>query len=208
MQIKICTQCGVEKEISEFNKDKSRKDGLVNQCKDCQKKYLKKYYLLNITKFKEKAQINKDKISIYQKEWREKNKEKISNDFKNWVLNNKDYRCTYMKQYFRNKLNTDINFKLASHMRTRINLALNGNWKSGHTLKLLGCSIEFLKKYLEAQFTEGMSWTNHTLDGWHIDHIIPCAKFDLINPEEQRKCFHYTNLQPLWAKENLLKGIN
>ena len=65
-------------------------------------------------------------------------------------------------------------------------------------------NIESYKKYLEAKFQNGMDWTNY--GEWHIDHIIPCAKFNLTNPEEQKKCFHYTNTQPLWAKDNLSKG--
>jgi hypothetical protein len=71
---------------------------------------------------------------------------------------------------------------------------------------LLGCSVEELKKYLEIKFKEGMSWNNYGLRGWHIDHIIPCSKFDLIKEEEQKKCFHFSNLQPLWWNENLSKG--
>ena len=68
---------------------------------------------------------------------------------------------------------------------------------------LLGCSIQDARRYLEDQFTKGMSWENH--GEWHIDHRKPCASFDLTNVEEQRVCFHYTNLQPLWASENLSK---
>ena len=66
----------------------------------------------------------------------------------------------------------------------------------------MGCTIPYLKKYLESQFNEGMTWENHGENGWHIDHIKPCAAFDLTKPEEQKKCFHYTNLQPLWGNEN------
>ena len=73
-------------------------------------------------------------------------------------------------------------------------------------MKLIGCSIESLKNYLEKQFKKDMTWHNHGLYGWHIDHIRPCISFDLIKKSEQKKCFHYTNLQPLWAKENLSKG--
>jgi hypothetical protein len=73
---------------------------------------------------------------------------------------------------------------------------------------LLGCSIEFLKKHLETQFTEGMSWDNYTYYGWHIDHIKPCKLFDLSKPEEQQKCFHYSNLQPMWWHDNLIKKAN
>ena len=78
--------------------------------------------------------------------------------------------------------------------------------KSDSTMNLLGCTIQEAREYLEKQFKEGMTWENHGHETWHIDHIIPCASFDLTDPEQQKKCFHYTNLQPLWAKENMSKG--
>lgn len=71
-------------------------------------------------------------------------------------------------------------------------------------MELTGCELNVLKEFLESKFKQGMSWENH--GEWHIDHIKPCCKFDLEDEEEQKKCFHYTNLQPLWAKENLSKG--
>ena len=70
----------------------------------------------------------------------------------------------------------------------------------------MGCSIEELKIHLEKQFRDGMSWNNYGMYGWHIDHIKPCSAFDLTDLEQQKICFHYSNLQPLWAKENLSKG--
>jgi hypothetical protein len=73
-------------------------------------------------------------------------------------------------------------------------------------LELLGCSLEQARKHIEHQFKEGMNWGNCGFRGWHIDHIIPCSAFDLTKIEEQKKCFHYTNLQPLWAKDNLRKS--
>jgi hypothetical protein len=82
-------------------------------------------------------------------------------------------------------------------------MALKGICKSARTMKLVGCSIEELKNYLKKQFVAGMSWKNH--GKWHVDHIRPCITFDLSKPNEQRKCFHYTNLQPLWAIDNLEK---
>jgi len=78
--------------------------------------------------------------------------------------------------------------------------------KTDKTLQLLGCSIKELKLHLEKQFKPGMSWNTHRLFGWHIDHIKPCSLFDLTKKEEQQKCFHYTNLQPLWWYENLQKS--
>lgn len=77
--------------------------------------------------------------------------------------------------------------------------------KNVHTESLNGCSWEQLKQHLEQQFNEGMTWDNYG-SVWHIDHIIPIASFNLTVKEEQVKCFHYTNLQPLFAKDNLTKG--
>lgn len=103
------------------------------------------------------------------------------------------------------KEKTILNKKIARNLRSRIREALKGKNKSAHTLKLIGCSIEQLKNHIESKFKLDMSWKNYGL--WHIDHIKPCASFDLRNPEEQYKCFNYTNLQPLWAEDNLKKGI-
>jgi hypothetical protein len=98
----------------------------------------------------------------------------------------------------------EINFKIRFYLKNRLYLALKGNPKLSTTMKLVGCSIEQLKKHLETQFKPKMTW--HNYGKWHIDHIRPCACFNLSKLEEQKKCFHYTNLQPLWAEENLRKG--
>ena len=71
-------------------------------------------------------------------------------------------------------------------------------------MELTGCSKEDLIKHLESQFTDGMTWENY--GEWHIDHIRPCCSFNLEDPEEQKTCFHWTNLQPLWAIDNMKKG--
>jgi hypothetical protein len=104
------------------------------------------------------------------------------------------------------RFKTDSNYKLRSLLKTRLYLALKGNPKLSTTMKLVGCSIEQLKQHLEKQFKKDMTWKNY--GKWHIDHIRPCASFNLSKLSEQRKCFHYTNLQPLWAKDNLQKGQN
>jgi len=89
-------------------------------------------------------------------------------------------------------------------LRHRIKEAIKHNYKSAHTLELLGCSIEQLKQHLETHFQAGMTWKNY--GKWHVDHIKPCARFDLSKSEEQKICFNYKNLQPLWAIDNLKKG--
>ncbi len=124
-------------------------------------------------------------------QWRKENREKIQQT---------------NTAYEKNRKLTDEEFKLLKTLRSRLGNALkrqNSN-KNNKTIELLGCSVSFLKGYLAGKFKEGMSWDNH--GEWHIDHIKPCASFNLLDDEEQKKCFHYTNLQPLWASENLSKG--
>jgi len=168
------------------------------------KKYIKKYY-----------KLHKKEILKKQKKYQNKHKKEIAIKNHKWYLKNrkkflkqiKKYQKKYKKEINQravNKLRTNINFKLSVYLRNRIRKVLKGNPKSETTMKLVGCSIEKLKKHLEKKFKSGMSFSNY--GKWHIDHIIPCARFNLIKKSEQRKCFYYTNLQPLWAKENLRKG--
>ena len=91
-------------------------------------------------------------------------------------------------------------------MRNRLRCAIKGNFKSGSAVKDLGCSIDELKTYLESKFKPGMYWDNWSYDGWHIDHIKPLASFDLTDRKQLLEACHYTNLQPLWAKDNLIKS--
>jgi len=98
--------------------------------------------------------------------------------------------------------------KLKVNLRTRLGQMIrkSGTVKTESALELLGADIEFVRTYLKNQFQEGMTWENWSRTGWHIDHIIPLDSFDMTNIEDRKKAFHYTNLQPLWAKDNLLKS--
>ena len=142
------------------------------------------------------------------KEYREKNKEKLLKYFEEYRKKPgyKEKFNLYMKNYMNNKLKTDPDFKLKMQLRHRIYLALKvkGISKSKRTMKLLGCTVEELWKHLESKFQPGMTKENY--GKWHVDHIRPCASFDLTDPKQQFICFHYTNLQPLWAKDNIRKG--
>lgn len=117
-------------------------------------------------------------------------------------------------EWSKNREKTHPHFKITRRLRNRISSVIKqqGGTKSQRTIELIGCSVEDFITHFEDQFTEGMTWENYGrpngdfLAGWHIDHIRPCASFDLTDPEQQRVCFHYTNLQPLWAKDNLSKG--
>ena len=152
---------------------------------------------------------NKDKIKKRLKEWYLENKEKRKERYKeNSRMNyykDKKKKMARVMAYQKIKNKTDINWILRKRLRGRLQKALKGIIKSKKTMELLGVPhLDFLKAWLQSQFKEGMTWENRHL--WHIDHIIPCSSFDLTKPEEQAKCFHYTNLQPLWASENLSKG--
>lgn len=103
-----------------------------------------------------------------------------------------------------NRKKADKNYRLLHTIRNRIRIAIKKNCKSTSSKQLLGCDISFLKTYISNLFQPGMSWSNY--GKWHLDHIVPCSYFDLSKQEAQEKCFHYTNLQPLWAKDNLSKG--
>lgn len=159
-------------------------------------------------KLRNKNYILKNKDHLEQKriEYYEKNKEKLLEYYKERrkrpevkTRDRATKKISIKKRYAR-----DPNAKLASLIRDRIYKALINFYKSSSSIELLGCSIDECRKYLESKFLKGMSWENKS--EWHIDHIKPCISFDLTNPEEQAKCFHYTNLQPLWAIDNLRKG--
>lgn len=100
----------------------------------------------------------------------------------------------------------DIQFRLRFRLRVRLLRALKGQKKSQSTVGLIGCSIAQLQAHLESLWQPGMSWANHAHDGWHIDHIVPLSSFDLSDPEQQKAAMNYTNLQPLWALDNISKG--
>ncbi len=157
----------------------------------------------------------------YSKEYQVKNKERYLQYLFNYRLINKErlkqkrlIYCTTrrkiisQKQYIykKKKLKTDPYFKLMENLRSRIYCVLKGRIKkSAKTLNLLGVkNISEIKLHLEKQFKNGMTWKNH--GKWHIDHIKPCASFDLTCPEQQLRCFNYKNLQPLWAFQNMSKG--
>ena len=202
MKTKVCTKCKVEKELSEFHKSKG-KYGVNSRCKVCIKNYDKERY-----------QQNREAILEHQKEYQKEYSQKPEvrehrrKSRKEWYHRPevKEHRCKYQSEYRKRRYNSDTNYKIRVNLRSRILAALNGNSKSASTLELIGCTVEFLKEYLASQFQEGMSWDNYSFDVWHIDHIRPCSSFDLTDPQQQKECFDYTNLQPLWAFENMSKG--
>jgi len=192
---KICSKCKLEKEICDFGRDSSRKDGISYLCKECLIKKSKKY--------KEK---NKEKVLISYSNYRIKNKEKMKISRLEYRKNNKEKIKQY-RRYYSNKRRKESDIvRLSENIRRRINHFFNYKnvKKSKGTFEILCCNLDELLIHLESQFKEGMNWDNHGKKGWHIDHIIPLSSAK--TEEEVYKLCHYTNLQPLWAHENLSKG--
>ena len=161
-------------------------------------------------KVKYMAIDRKEYFKKYREEHKEKKKEydKVYNTHR---LQHKEYDKEYSKRYrqkykdeMREKTRNSPILRITNSLRNRLRLAVVR--KVGRTMELTDCSIPELMKHLEKQFKEGMTWDNYGFRGWHIDHIRPCASFDLTLEEEQKACFHYSNLQPLWAEENLHKS--
>jgi hypothetical protein len=131
---------------------------------------------------------------------------KIKSRNSRWHKNNRSKMAVYAVRRYHEKLKFDVQYTIRQRLSGQIYKAVKrgGGVKSAKTMVLCGCSIADLMEHLQSQFKEGMHWNNY--GKWHIDHIRPCASFDLTDPEQQRQCFHYTNLQPLWARENIQKG--
>lgn len=219
-RLKICRTCKINKSLSDFYKKGRINNDPRSDCKLCmnikqtkyekeiQEKHKNNIIKLNNTQSKTCTKCNTNKnitefsrdnscLSGFRAVCKNCNKEYSAKQLKN---KNYTSKANLRKK---NRYHNSVHFRLKENIVSRMNLALKGKIKSARTEKLLGCTIAELKIYLENKFKEGMSWDNRS--EWHIDHIKPCASFDLSKEEEQKKCFNYTNLQPLWARENILK---
>jgi hypothetical protein len=193
--IKICIKKrGNYKKENNPNWKGGYKNHLPN-CKDCNKKLSNKNAIRCCSCAKKyQYKVNPESYTMFGKMG------KLAGNYKD----GRTFKNNYFKIYKRNRLKLDINYKIRCNLATRIWYALKDICKSKSTEKLLGCNIDFLREHLQKQFKPGMSWSNY--GKWHIDHIKPCASFNLNKPNEQKKCFHYKNLQPLWAKDNRIKS--
>lgn len=223
---KVCTKCNIPKELNEFFKDNAYKDGYDSKCKICKnkyqesrkpktQKYLKQYFIKNKNKIAKKAKKyylnNKDiiieKSKAYHKKVYQRDKVKNAQRTKKWYVKNKRYCIDKANKVYKTKYHLDLEFKMKSLLRSRLYEILRKSSvpKTQSVLKLVGCILDELIKHIESQFRSPMSWENHGKI-WEIDHIIPCNSFDLTNPEEQAKCFHYTNLQPLFTTTEIAES--
>lgn len=190
-----CCQCCAERALlyRVGNKEKIAANNKLyrEEHKEKAAEYSKQYYV-----------DNKENLTASNKMYRIANKDVIINKNKN-----KNYRETHKEErsiYQKTRYDSDVQYRLATLIRSRLTRALKRRSKKGSAVKLLGCSISELVTHFESLFTEGMNWSNQ--GEWHIDHVIPLAYYDLENEEDLAKVCHYSNLQPLWALDNIVKG--
>lgn len=144
----------------------------------------------------------KECINIRSRNRTQEENDNINNRLKVWYSNNKDKINERRRKYLQKKRDEDPLYRVMMSLHCRLYMAVEK--KQGNTMELTGCSKEHLINHIESMFVNGMSWDNY--GEWHIDHIRPCASFDLTNIEQQKQCFNWTNLQPLWASDNIRKG--
>jgi hypothetical protein len=176
-EIIVCTTCGEEKVYTLFSKKGKQKP---YECKAC----------LN-TRERDRRSGNPEEYNKKKRESYQVRKNKINETRRKNLQRRRDEEPRYRVM-------------MALHVRLYDAVKHQRGVKSAKTIELLGCTVEQLQTFIEAEFTDGMTWENY--GEWHIDHIRPCASFNLEDPEEQKKCFHWTNLQPLWALDNIRKG--
>ena len=182
--------------------------------------YQKQYWQDNKVKLTaQKAQYrqdNKDEIDAWNRQYRQDHKPEMAAYQKQYRQDNKVDLAIYKKQYqqdhkteeaarARMRYLDDVDYRLKVVTENGIKRSIKGTKLYKHSIDLLGCSIPEVREYLERQFQPGMAWENWSAKGWHIDHIIPLSSFDFTDYEQQKRAWHYTNLRPLWAEENMGK---
>jgi len=198
--MKKCSKCKIDKPLNEFSKYQKAAEGKQSYCKSCGKIEKDKW---NIE--------NREHIKAYvARKWKE-NPEKIKAQSRAFIEKNPHYHRDWKNKYKQKiaahtKLRRDTEplFKLRGLLRHRIKESLKRkNFKKNKRMvEWLGCSVQDVAAHLERQFKPGMTWENH--GKWHIDHIVPLSS--ATTTEEMYQLCHFTNLQPLWAAENLSKN--
>lgn len=197
---KTCTRCKQEKPLSAFHRNNRRSDGHSSACKECTSALNKKYVPTKLerrrAKCKDRPILSKEEKSRRIREGMERART-IS---KEEVLQKKR---KYTREYMARRYKEDINFKIANRIRNRLCCAVKSKTRI-RSVERLGIPIADFKVYIESLFQPGMSWDNY--GEWHIDHIIPLSSFNLLDEADLDKACHYTNMQPLWAADNIRKG--
>ena len=210
----MCKECKITENKKILKSKKKWRERNRNKVLEINRKYREN----NKEKTKKYYSDNREKILCNHRRYYKKNAKAMNTRMQKYYRDNREKVLQQCKKYRERpdvktrkntrhveRRRTEPNYKLITNMRSRLWEAMKGKSKSTSTMKLVGCTIEFLKQYLENQFVDGMTWDNYG-PVWHCEHMLPCESFDFTDPEQQRRCFHYTNLQPMFAPENISKG--
>lgn len=212
--IKKCSVCNTEKKGTEFaysslickkctserDKESNNRPALDASPKTCSK--CEKEQPANQFRHRSRTCLTCEKERLY--EWRKENPEKFKAVCKRY-RDKEDYRDKQNK-YKRDKYSTDTCYRLETLYRTRVRGFIKGGVKGKAKYeKMLGCSWDTLRDWLESNFAEGMTWENYGTQ-WHVDHTMPCAIFDFTNEENVKACFNWSNLAPMFGSENMSKS--
>lgn len=214
--MKTCIKCHIVKLASEFTRARQACDGLSSWCKACCNSVRIARRRANGVKPRPKIHTSAQQRCIVCKLWKNYDQFALERARPNGyaprcLICNRQHRSKYYTKqkstaYAHKRRRLNLSVRILDSLRSRVYVALRKLKKSRATLALVGCTVDQLKLYLQSKWSPGMSWANYGRTGWHMDHIIPCCAFDLTDPKQQVKCFHYTNLQPLWAADNLHKS--
>lgn len=201
MPVKICSRCNKEKDIECFGIRKNRNNRPESHCKQCSAERSGKYYESNVDACKKRSRLYHQKTN-YSKIYLDRNRALLNEKTKKWQKKNRHKINKYEKGRYYN----DENYNISKKLRVRFFKALERGSKKSSIIHLIGCSISDFRTHLESKFTDGMNWDVFMIGKIHIDHIKPLARFDMRDPEQQKVAWHYTNLQPLWEVDNLIKN--
>lgn len=197
--MKICVCCNLNLPLEEFYRKRRKCPSQNNldereaQCRSCKKSKSKKPHLVARRKVRQKAyrQANPERERKRTTAWNKANPDRV----------NKNNRENKKKRIRENPV-----LAIRYHMSSRLSHILAGRAKPAPTMSLVGCSLEDLQAHIQRLFQPGMTWDNYGVHGWHVDHKRPCSSFDFKDPDQVRQCFHFSNLQPLWALDNWIKN--
>ena len=206
---KACKSCALEKPLTSYSKNKSQKDGYHYYCRACTKIIRDNHQERHPGYYRDYREKNKEKIKEYHRGYRKKKSDVDTQDKKRKKEKEKRKNPDYVaarRTYFKNKYQTDIQFKLKKQFESKLNRLLTDNDTSEKSIELIGCTMIAFREYLGSMFIAPMSWENYGIE-WNIDRIAPFCDFNLTDENQAKECFHFSNARPLFIRTRMIDGV-